>query len=101
MPRCCVPRCKSRSLQKEAGVTFHAFPGDQERRRRWASAVRPPGSDWRPTKFLHVCSKHFAPEDLYPPSLLRTRLRDDAVPIILQENYFYDSSVWRNPALPK
>ncbi|XP_077539190.1 uncharacterized protein LOC144151898 [Haemaphysalis longicornis] len=81
MPQCSVPGCKSRSVPKESGVTFHRFPSDVERRRQWANAVRLP--DWKVPKFAFVCPKHFRLRDFDFSSPRLIRLRTDAVPVVL------------------
>ncbi|XP_077565067.1 uncharacterized protein LOC144180627 isoform X2 [Haemaphysalis longicornis] len=81
MPQCSVPDCKSRSVPKESGVTFHRFPSDGERRKQWANAVRLP--DWKAPKFAFVCSKHFRLRDFDFSSPRLIRLRTDAVPVVL------------------
>ncbi|XP_061719794.1 THAP domain-containing protein 1-like [Cydia pomonella] len=57
MVGCSVVACKSNSLRKEAGVTFHAFPTEDEIVREWIAGTGK--SNWMPHKYSRICSKHF------------------------------------------
>ncbi|XP_064463319.1 THAP domain-containing protein 2-like [Ornithodoros turicata] len=78
MPTCCVQRCRSRSLRKEPGVSFHSFPKKPQLRAKWIEAL---GKDvnWVPPEWSRVCSKHFHPDDFVQTQSL-VRLRPCAVP---------------------
>ena len=43
---CCAVGCSNRRGRKE-GLSFHRFPEDEERRRKWVAAVN--RKDWHPT----------------------------------------------------
>ncbi|XP_061714918.1 THAP domain-containing protein 1-like [Cydia pomonella] len=57
MVGCSVVTCKSNSLRKEAGVTFHAFPTEDEIVKEWIAGTGK--SNWMPHKYSRICSKHF------------------------------------------
>ena len=50
---CCVVGC----LTKGSSLSFYRFPTDNDRRRRWISAIN--RKDWHPTQYSYVCSTHF------------------------------------------
>ncbi|XP_030767347.1 THAP domain-containing protein 1 A-like [Sitophilus oryzae] len=75
-------KCKSRNDKKEPGVTFHRFPKDPERRKRWVLEMRL--AHWTPTNNDRVCSKHFEERWFYKCDTKR-RLLDLAVPTIFPE----------------
>ena len=56
MPETCrAVGCSNRRGRKE-GLSFHRFPEDEERRRKWVAAVN--RKDWHPTKYS-LCNEHF------------------------------------------
>jgi hypothetical protein len=57
---CCVPQC---SEVKREGNHLHQVPKDEERRKKWAIAIKTgkPLSDR-----MQVCSRHFLKEDYIP-----------------------------------
>ncbi|XP_064485564.1 uncharacterized protein LOC135398058 [Ornithodoros turicata] len=81
MPSCLVQRCRSRSLNKDPGVPFHAFPKYQEQQAKWIEAFGK-DVDWIPPNWARVCSKLFRPEDLDRTSTSFVRLRPGAVPTV-------------------
>ena len=50
---CCAVGC----LTKGSSQSFYRFPTENDRRRRWISAIN--RKDWRPTQYSYVCSAHF------------------------------------------
>ena len=53
---CCAVGCVNH-LTKGSSLSFYRFPTDNDRRRRWISAIN--RKDWRPTQYSYVCSAHF------------------------------------------
>ncbi|XP_061723266.1 THAP domain-containing protein 1-like [Cydia pomonella] len=66
MVGCSVVSCKSNSLRKEAGVTFHAFPTKDETVKEWIAGTGK--SNWMPHKYSRICSKHFEQYCKFPVS---------------------------------
>ena len=57
MPKsCCAVNC-SLPYTKGCGVSFHRFPADPHRRRRWIAAVN--RKDWMPNEHTWLCGRHF------------------------------------------
>ncbi|KAG7264857.1 hypothetical protein CRUP_035429 [Coryphaenoides rupestris] len=80
---CSVPGC-SCGKQKQPYLSFHGFPSDPTKRLRWTAAIgrdrhRDPSFTARRGS-AHVCSRHFAPEELYTSPAGRACLRAGAVP---------------------
>ena len=67
-------------------LSFHDFPSKKKAklRKEWETRVK--REDWAPTKFSHVCSKHFLPSDFPKPNpdtpveFRKNRLKQGAVP---------------------
>lgn len=89
---CCVPACTNRR-NKCPGLSFHAFPKDDQLRRRWIAAIkRDEGRFFAIGSDTRVCSAHFTAEDYFAqcgPEVLsegqgrrRPCLKRDAVPSI-------------------
>ena len=89
---CCVPACTNRK-NKCPGLSFHAFPKDDQLRRRWIAAIkRDEGRFFAIGSDTRVCSAHFTAEDYFAqcgPEVLsegqdrrRPCLKRDAVPSI-------------------
>ncbi|XP_035239884.1 uncharacterized protein LOC118208975 [Anguilla anguilla] len=77
---CCVPMCKN-SKQKQPYLSFHCFPEEKDRRRKWVQAIRrEEGPLFKITKSTHVCSLHFKEGDVYLTPGGINRVRGDAVP---------------------
>ena len=53
---CCAVCCVNR-LTKGSSLSYYRFPTDNDRRRRWISAIN--RKDWHPTQYSYVCSAHF------------------------------------------
>ena len=63
---CSVPGCRSgyeRKHEEKAKVSFHKFPDDFEKRRKWVRAIQRDESNWKPSSQSRVCSLHFREED--------------------------------------
>ncbi|XP_064462102.1 uncharacterized protein LOC135372417 [Ornithodoros turicata] len=65
---CCVVGCHNNRADargKQPAIKFYSFPNkwyEQERRRRWITAVRrvnEDGTDWEPSPTSVICSSHF------------------------------------------
>jgi len=57
MPKsCCAVDCKL-PYTKDCGVSFHRFPADPDRRRRWIAALN--RKDWEPNEYTWLCGRHF------------------------------------------
>ena len=71
---CCVPQCSNRQ-NTSPGLSFHTFPSDPDRRKRWLVAIRPDeGPSFKVTSSTVVCSSHFLVADYAsaaPSGLLR------------------------------
>lgn len=66
-------------------VTFHKFPANEERRKKWLNAVQ--RGTWIPGKRSMLCSKHFSPDKfVYKISgdKIRRYLKPDTVPTIFE-----------------
>ncbi|ELU17812.1 hypothetical protein CAPTEDRAFT_194947 [Capitella teleta] len=60
--RCCAYGCRNSTSDKEKKVSFHMFPVDSERRKRWTDAVGrilADGSPWAPLANSVLCGNHF------------------------------------------
>uniref|UniRef100_A0A096LQR8 THAP-type domain-containing protein n=1 Tax=Poecilia formosa TaxID=48698 RepID=A0A096LQR8_POEFO len=64
---------------RDRGITFHKFPKDKERRKRWEIALRRDGFTASDSSVL--CSKHFKTEDFDKTGQI-VRLRADVIPSI-------------------
>ncbi|KAH9372571.1 hypothetical protein HPB48_021515 [Haemaphysalis longicornis] len=68
MPRnCCVPLCDS-NAKKDAGLRYHEFPSNSERREAWLKNGSCEGltgkrSKWQPSDWLLVGCRHFTQSD--------------------------------------
>jgi len=81
---CSAANCKNRN-NKGSPFSFHKFPlKNQDLLRKWISAVRR-GNEWQPTKYSHVCSKHFE-EKCFAKNNNNRCLVYQAVPTIFDEN---------------
>ncbi|XP_038221406.1 uncharacterized protein LOC119839253 isoform X2 [Zerene cesonia] len=74
---CCVYKCPSESYGG-CLISFHGFPKNEERRRKWLSSVQ---IRQRITKNSSVCSRHFEPS-CFITANSRQLLKADAVPTI-------------------
>ncbi|CAG9126876.1 unnamed protein product [Plutella xylostella] len=84
MVTCAVSTCKNTSAKiskNKDGITFHRFPRDEDRRRKWEVAVNREG-DWSATSSSAVCSEHFDAKDFYLTESGLRRLSLCAVPSI-------------------
>ncbi|KAL0893662.1 hypothetical protein ABMA27_013820 [Loxostege sticticalis] len=85
MPSCVVKWCKNNSNDhsKSHGITFHIFPHDPVRKRRWMKAVQLERHDkeWMPSNGSKICSIHFKDDDFYLSKKGFQMLKKDAVPI--------------------
>ncbi|XP_076286651.1 uncharacterized protein LOC143212123 [Lasioglossum baleicum] len=82
MPKytCVVPDCKSNGK-----VPAHSFPKDPVRVLEWKKAICSPQVDEllnENLKHLRICALHFKEDDVIP-TLVRRKLREDAVPSLL------------------
>ncbi|KAJ8706434.1 hypothetical protein PYW08_011060 [Mythimna loreyi] len=87
MVRCCVKGCKSDSVSKIPGLSFHSFPEHYNLRQSWIAATK--RRDWAPKPSSKICSKHFNDKMLIKKKRL-TLLLYNAVPSLLpkdMENY--------------
>ncbi|XP_035226926.1 THAP domain-containing protein 6-like [Stegodyphus dumicola] len=97
MVTCCVPLCGSRSDRKKnidaigKKITFHEFPSNKEKRKKWTRAIlrrgNKPNELWTPVGSADrsvICSLHFHPADFKQGLKLR-RLQPYAVPSIFNE----------------
>ncbi|KAK0151111.1 DNA transposase THAP9 [Merluccius polli] len=77
---CSVPSC-SNNKQKFPYLSFHKFPVDAEKRARWVRAIKREGPSFKILRgSTFVCSRHFAPDDVYTTASGRNRIRQGAVP---------------------
>lgn len=85
MAYCCVPGCKSSSKKKEAGISFHEVPSDEELRQKWIKVIS--RDNWTPNTtscYSTVCSRHFAASDFKEGCKTR-RLAKGVVPSVFEE----------------
>lgn len=63
MPKsCCAVGCSNHNMM-EKKLSFHLFPTDPERRRKWVKAVNrqaQDGLEWSPARTTVLCCEHFA-----------------------------------------
>ena len=88
---CCVPGCSNRR-EKRSDLSFHPFPAQEDRRKRWVVAVRrDEGEDFQITGNTVVCGEHFTLDSYHSPALAfatqpgsrdSRRLKNDAVPTV-------------------
>ncbi|KOB66364.1 Transposase, partial [Operophtera brumata] len=84
MVTCAVSWCKNTSAKiskNKDGITFHRFPRDKDRRKRWEIAVNRE-HDWASTSSSAVCSQHFDANNFYLTERGLRRLSGEAVPTI-------------------
>lgn len=86
---CCVPLCTA-SSKFNSVLSFHSFPTDEERRKKWICNIR--RKDLIITSHMRVCSRHFKREDVKEPSNPKGRrlLKKGAVPTLFQWNNYSD-----------
>ncbi|KPI98085.1 PREDICTED: THAP domain-containing protein 1-like [Papilio xuthus] len=84
MVSCVVVRCRNCSgkiSKNKDGITFHRFPRDKVRKKKWEIAVnRELG--WRSSASSTVCSEHFDAKDFYLTESGLRKLSQDAIPSI-------------------
>nr|XP_034838820.1 uncharacterized protein LOC117994954 [Maniola hyperantus] len=91
MVQCLFKGCKNNSgkQNKMHGVTYHKFPSDTYRLRRWIMIIRKQrkSPNWQPSKTSVICSDHFPKEvKYYTANKGRLKLTEYAVPIIKLPN---------------
>ncbi|XP_039305854.1 THAP domain-containing protein 6-like isoform X2 [Solenopsis invicta] len=88
MPLCIAIGCCNKSyrkskeqinIEKNIAITFHRFPQDESKKLTWAK-VMGLQMECLP-KSSHLCSLHFSDDDFDRSSLIRIRLRENAIPI--------------------
>lgn len=86
---CCVPLC-SASSKFNSVLSFHSFPTDEERCKKWICNIR--RKDLIIPSHIRVCSRHFKREDVKEPSTPKGRrlLKKGAVPTLFQWNNYSD-----------
>ncbi|XP_058612992.1 uncharacterized protein e2f6 isoform X1 [Onychostoma macrolepis] len=86
---CCVPLCTA-SSKFNSVLSFHSFPTDEERRKKWICNIQ--RKDLIITSHMRVCSRHFKREDVKEPSNPKGRrlLKKGAVPTLFQWNNYSD-----------
>ncbi|ROI33883.1 Transcription factor E2F6 [Anabarilius grahami] len=84
---CCVPLC-SASSKYNSVLSFHTFPVDEERQKKWIRNIRRENLGF--TSHTRVCSRHFKSDDVKEPSTPKGRrlLKKDAVPTLFQWNNY-------------
>ncbi|XP_063821272.1 THAP domain-containing protein 2-like [Ostrinia nubilalis] len=83
MVTCAVANCKNTSgkfSKNKDGITFHRFPRDKARRKKWEVAVNRE-QDWNSTESSAVCSEHFDASDFYLTESGLRRLSCEALPM--------------------
>ncbi|XP_013134309.1 PREDICTED: THAP domain-containing protein 5-like [Papilio polytes] len=84
MVSCVVIRCRNCSgkiSKNKDGITFHRFPRDKVRKRKWEIAVNREAG-WSSSTSSTVCSEHFITKDFYLTESGLRKLSQDAVPSI-------------------
>ncbi|XP_029920943.1 THAP domain-containing protein 2-like [Myripristis murdjan] len=82
MPQhCAAYDCKNRrtAQSRQQGITFHRFPKEQNRRKKWEVALR--RKYFRATDESVLCCEHFKPED-FDRTGQTVRLRSDVIPSV-------------------
>ncbi|KPJ07590.1 hypothetical protein RR48_11146 [Papilio machaon] len=84
--RCSVPNCTNdtKRTTKRHGITFHMFPKEPSLRTKWLEALGK--MDWEPKCRSTVCSEHFRTEDLYKTKFGLRKIKNGAVPVLVQES---------------
>lgn len=84
---CCVPLCAA-SSRFNSVLSFHTFPTDEEKRRKWIHNIR--REKLNITSHTRVCSRHFTIDYQIEPSKPSGRrlLRKGAVPTLFTWNGF-------------
>ncbi|XP_073708797.1 uncharacterized protein e2f6 isoform X2 [Garra rufa] len=93
---CCVPLC-SASSKFNSVLSFHSFPTDEERRKKWICNIQ--RKDLIITSHMRVCSRHFESENMKEPSTPKGRrvLKKGAVPTLFQWNNYSSSAPLQTP----
>ncbi|XP_073957571.1 uncharacterized protein isoform X1 [Choristoneura fumiferana] len=83
MPTCVMKWCRSNAKIKCPGISFHSFPVDASRQKKWVAAVQLERQehDWMPVKTSRVCSMHFNEKDFYKSYKGNRMLHKTAVPV--------------------
>ncbi|XP_038223141.1 uncharacterized protein LOC119840539 isoform X2 [Zerene cesonia] len=88
MPSCVLRKCKNYGAKKNtsSGVSYHTFPSDELIKNKCVSIVKAERSelDWMPSKCSTICSTHFKDEDKFITPKGLKRLKNTAVPVIVQ-----------------
>ncbi|XP_072758714.1 uncharacterized protein [Anoplolepis gracilipes] len=88
MPLCVAIDCTNKSyrktkgqenVEKDAKITFHRFPKEKTKKLVWIKAMGLCIESL--PKSSHLCSLHFLEKDFDCTSLVRTRLRENSIPI--------------------
>ncbi|XP_045541364.1 zinc finger protein 271 isoform X1 [Papilio machaon] len=84
--RCSVQNCTNdtKRTTKRHGITFHMFPKEPSLRTKWLEALGK--MDWEPKCRSTVCSEHFRTEDLYKTKFGLRKIKNGAVPVLVQES---------------
>uniref|UniRef100_A0AAG5DAW6 Uncharacterized protein n=1 Tax=Anopheles atroparvus TaxID=41427 RepID=A0AAG5DAW6_ANOAO len=93
--RCAASFCNNtryKVKQRNANITFHTFPVDNDVCRKWIKFCKQ-NKSWKPSKQSIICSAHFKPEDyqlsklpLHQKRIVLRRLHSYAVPSIIDGN---------------
>ncbi|XP_046387681.1 uncharacterized protein LOC124157189 isoform X1 [Ischnura elegans] len=86
---CCAVNCKQYYL-KGSRVTFHCFPLNEERRKKWLKNVR--RKNFVPGKYTKICSKHFEESCFDREKFGGHWLKATAVPTIFDHEPYYSAN---------
>lgn len=91
MKNCCVPFCKSKSINNK--LRFFQIPNDLKLRTLWLVAIKrrgeEPGTLWQPNEYSVVCEKHFTDDDFSKTYTKIQRLLPGTVPSVFEEYPLY------------
>ncbi|KPJ00464.1 Zinc finger protein 112-like [Papilio xuthus] len=91
--RCSVQNCTNdtKRTTKSHGITFHMFPREPSLRNKWIEALSI--MDWEPKDRSTVCSEHFRSEDFYETKCGLRKIKNGAIPILVQNSNEDSSAV--------
>nr|CAI5831326.1 unnamed protein product [Callosobruchus analis] len=81
MSSCQVKGCTNNRKFAKEGISFHLFPKEGPLVEKWLEAVGKKSNEWRWTKNMVVCSRHFTKDDFHKRGVRRA-IHPTAVPSV-------------------